>query len=1424
MTSMLEVLREYKHLAAKRKSEGSLAPPLQSRLDELEALVKAEAARRKPGGASAPMQNVGARSFPTRGASSAAPPRGPSSPALSRPPVSPAPVVSPSASSRPSAARSPHEAALGRSPHEAALGRSPHEAALGRSPHEAALGRSPHEAAPGRVPHENAPSRSRGASSASLSPPPRTRGTPTAGPRRDPPLRGTSTAAPHRDPPPHGTSTAARRRDLPRAGASSAAPLRDVSTWGAPDPADADSAATRDDPALTALSSAELSTAAVEAARGLRTALARRSSAAEARRDTPVSMPAVVADKPVEDAKDLVRRERQEPWAWASIAVLFSLGLVAGLGLGLADRGGLVTTATVLAVVGIASWGLLYPALMAWRELAARRSAAHLNEPDFKARTPVVEPVVAVVSALATVLWLMLGGFADEGLSRAAGYLVTLACWLAALGWAVAGLVRPFAAKYARERAFKQYLAGGSHALSKNNPKRSRRLLELALIEADSPERRQKVLSRLEEAYNIEADELRMRGRGERADELMRDFRRTASRPTLAATAKPISTAKQSTRTNTIPPANTGASELPPTWAPRLLSIGQIAIETGGAPTDHPQTRWVAEQLAARGRHREALEHLIEVRATVAPELARAAAQEYIQQGLLRSADAVFDALGEPQIPEFYKAVAVEWSRQEGAPPQPTLRLAKLLEGLGELQAAARISCQGVLSGLGPPEARRNLANLALELCQRLGQDPPAQVLEAVDRLVAAGDAFRRAGDDASARRCYQALAERLVDQPDQRELLVPVLNRMFKLDKFLDDRLMAPLVEDVLENQTTGAQATRVLSAYRARHREDHRVTLRLFELLTQQGQLEEALKLLHEMSTMTGSSPGTVLQHFETLQRRFPDDMRIELGRTRALIKAGQVQEAAQHLQAVVARITDEGTAKEAIQLIDSVFEWGHPDPELRNAAAQLLARTGDADGALLAFEQYVDDGGQDPDALAKAADILSERLVLPSGAPSHDVHLRLARFHLASGAPQNAVPYLEVARASIEHRVEADLLLARAEVAASNPRRAVQVLRDAIDGRHPRDTPELHYELARVYDVLGDRKKARQIDHALEQFAPDALRRYQEERPILEKRDTEWLPSLQSDGTDTSDGDTDVGGQFLSDDGHTAATYVEDSDSEVMTLEEALLPRYRLSKRLGAGGMGDVHLARDEVLGRPVAIKVLRRTLATDLFIAKFREEARIVAKLSHSGIVSVYDIGQKGDWSYIVMEYVRGPNLSALVNAAVPPARFDIVHYVAAVADAMAYAHEQGVIHRDLKPANILVGHDGKVKVTDFGIAHVLQGDGTDETAFSAAGLQVGTVNYMAPEQLQGKPIDGRTDIYLLGTTLYYTLCRRYPFMGEAVALRKLREEPVPLTRYVPELSEDLDTCIRHCIAREPDERFQKMEELALVLRMVPEAQP
>jgi serine/threonine-protein kinase len=263
-----------------------------------------------------------------------------------------------------------------------------------------------------------------------------------------------------------------------------------------------------------------------------------------------------------------------------------------------------------------------------------------------------------------------------------------------------------------------------------------------------------------------------------------------------------------------------------------------------------------------------------------------------------------------------------------------------------------------------------------------------------------------------------------------------------------------------------------------------------------------------------------------------------------------------------------------------------------------------------------------------------------------------------------------------------------------------------------------------------------------------------------------------------------------------------------------------RYDLIGRLGQGGMGTVYLAQDLVLGRRVALKVLSPKMASELFVAKFREEARIVASLDHPGIVRVYDAGQAGPFTFFVMEVVEGQDLATRVEAPSPPPLADRVRWIAETAEAMAYAHERGVVHRDLKPANVLVADATKAaRVTDFGIAHTGSSEAT-ATSFGRAGLQVGTPTYMAPEQLaHGAPASVRTDVYALGMTAWYALTGRLPF-GEDPA--KKLGAPVPSLRQAcPEVSEVAAEVVEAALAPEPLRRVPSMRELAARMRAAPE---
>ncbi|HJL43318.1 MAG TPA: serine/threonine-protein kinase, partial [Myxococcales bacterium LLY-WYZ-16_1] len=1098
---------------------------------------------------------------------------------------------------------------------------------------------------------------------------------------------------------------------------------------------------------------------------------------------------------------------------------------------------------SLLQVAGL-GWVLLYPGVLGSFEWRARNGTAHLHEPDFKVTVPLVEPAVGLLTLLAGVSVLFWQGVALAGMGQTVGHVLGMGFGILGFGVAASALCRPLAERFAQDRAYRQYLAGGAHQLQKGNPRRARRMFERAIQATAVESLRAQAREQLKLAVEMEANDLRQRGRHQQAKELLMSNRQRLREEAVAAESAEAASADRAAARGKAPkgggsPKSAAAKSASAKVArpPRLLDIPDVRIATrGAARPSGPQVKAAMDEAAhlqAKGRHREAFELHLSVHMPAAPELARDAAKDYIAQGLLRSAEVIYAVLGERQIPEFYGAVAAEWTRNEGfIPAAACRRLAKVMQSLDQGEAAASIACRGALAEKTSEAERMELAKLAVELCQSVDKDPPPEVLEAMGEMVAAAMGYEQDERPEDAARCYRSVAEDLLARGGSKNSLIPLLSKLFLLEPQVEDRFLGPLVEHVLSTGAVNAQSAKILQTYRARHPADDRVTPRLVQLMAELGRMDDALTELRRIEQSGNTKVDQVVEHYRTLQQAFPEQVPVRLGLARALVRSGKVSEAASHAQTLIAHPEAKSHATDLRALIENLFDWGHVDVELRRMLAEMKRAAGDEVGALEDMERYVRAGGRHPAATEFVAEALRPQLVTPSGSPNYEAHHRLALLYLHAGSPSDAVAYLEVLRGSTGHRGEAELLLARAELAASNPTRAVQLLLESIGGRSPTDTPEQHYELARAYERLGETPKAQKIDHALDRLAPGFTADYVERRPVFERADTAWMPGLKFDPGHTevneADEDTDPGTGPAPEperpapapSAPSAAFESATESAPSLTLDEALAPRYRLRKRLGSGGMGDVHLAEDLALGREVAIKVLRRTLATDLFLAKFRDEARIVAQLSHPGIVGVYDIGQKGDWAYIVMELVRGPNLAKLVSASHPPPRGQLVAYCAAVADAMAYAHSRNVIHRDLKPANILVGMDGVVKVTDFGIARVLQSEG-EETAFSAAGLQVGTVNFMAPEQIRGEPVDPRTDIYLLATTLYHAISRKYPFVGDAVLVQKVRQEGTPVTEHVSDVSIELDSVLRQGIARDPRKRFDSMEDFAIAMRETPE---
>jgi hypothetical protein len=258
--------------------------------------------------------------------------------------------------------------------------------------------------------------------------------------------------------------------------------------------------------------------------------------------------------------------------------------------------------------------------------------------------------------------------------------------------------------------------------------------------------------------------------------------------------------------------------------------------------------------------------------------------------------------------------------------------------------------------------------------------------------------------------------------------------------------------------------------------------------------------------------------------------------------------------------------------------------------------------------------------------------------------------------------------------------------------------------------------------------------------------------------------------------------------------------------------LAGRYVLEELIDTGGMAEVWRARDEVLARPVAVKILRDHLARDPGFAKrFQLEAVAAARLTHPNVVSVYDTGQDDGLSFIVMEHLDGRNLREILDERGPLEPEEVVALVAPVLSALAYAHANGVVHRDVKLANILVAEDGRVQVTDFGIAKAAF-TGADLTT---TGKALGTVRYLSPEQVQGAEVDARSDLYSVGVVLYELLTGRAPFQAEtdmATALMRLDHDPTPPRAYRGGIPRKVESVVLRAMARKPDDRFQSAEPM------------
>lgn len=264
---------------------------------------------------------------------------------------------------------------------------------------------------------------------------------------------------------------------------------------------------------------------------------------------------------------------------------------------------------------------------------------------------------------------------------------------------------------------------------------------------------------------------------------------------------------------------------------------------------------------------------------------------------------------------------------------------------------------------------------------------------------------------------------------------------------------------------------------------------------------------------------------------------------------------------------------------------------------------------------------------------------------------------------------------------------------------------------------------------------------------------------------------------------------------------------SDTLLNTLFDG---RYRIVRKLGTGGMANVYLAEDEVLGRRVAIKILNdRHAGDDQFVERFRREAKNAASLSHPNIVSIYDRGEAEGTYYIAMEYLDGRSLKELIVARGPAPVNIAIEYARQILTAIRFAHRHGIVHRDIKPHNVLVDAEGRLKVTDFGIARA------GASQMTEAGSIIGTAQYLSPEQAKGAPVDQTSDLYSVGVVLYELLTGVVPFSGDTpveIAMKHLSSTPEPPSAKRAEVPRELDLVVLRALAKDPADRYQSAEEM------------
>ena len=270
---------------------------------------------------------------------------------------------------------------------------------------------------------------------------------------------------------------------------------------------------------------------------------------------------------------------------------------------------------------------------------------------------------------------------------------------------------------------------------------------------------------------------------------------------------------------------------------------------------------------------------------------------------------------------------------------------------------------------------------------------------------------------------------------------------------------------------------------------------------------------------------------------------------------------------------------------------------------------------------------------------------------------------------------------------------------------------------------------------------------------------------------------------------------------------------------SLPNPTIGKYEVIEIIGEGGMGVVYKARDPQIGRMVAIKKITADFGKDSDLLKrFLSEAQAIGRLQHPSIVVIYDLGDDGGSPFLVMEYLTGQSLEKVLASRTELPLIQKLGIIMQVCDALHCAHQRNIVHRDIKPANVILLEDGNAKLVDFGIAHAA------DSGLTRTGQILGTISYMSPEQLNGLPVDGRSDVFSTGVMLYQLLTYNLPFGGQgtaAVINNILQHPPTPLSQYIRDYPAELDEILDRALAKDREQRYATAEDFAFDLSRVQE---